>query len=87
MCTEIFHGYICGHGVKELARCATSRSANCGRTARKSVKHDERCDNCDAQQEEVEASSEKVEEKGDFVNDWFNQVCAFFLTHLAPCIC
>ena len=47
MCTKVVHQYSCGHSTTDKAPCAASRSANCGVSNVKVVKHDEKCDGCE----------------------------------------
>ncbi|XPS79870.1 hypothetical protein M3J09_011840 [Ascochyta lentis] len=47
MCTKVVHTYGCGHSTTDRAPCAASRSANCGVSNVKTVKHEEKCDSCD----------------------------------------
>ncbi|KAL6706414.1 hypothetical protein ACN47E_005520 [Coniothyrium glycines] len=47
MCTKVVHKYGCGHTIEAKAACATSRTTPCGVCNVKTVKHDEKCEDCD----------------------------------------
>jgi hypothetical protein len=49
MCNYVTHEYAgCGHKVTEKAECATSRAGQaCGIRNNKTVKHADKCDDCD----------------------------------------
>jgi hypothetical protein len=47
MCLKVVHKYGCGHETVATAPCATSRTAPCGVNNVKTVKHEEKCEQCD----------------------------------------
>jgi hypothetical protein len=47
MCLKVVHKYGCGHETAATAPCATSRTSPCGVNNVKTVKHEEKCEQCD----------------------------------------
>jgi hypothetical protein len=47
MCLKVVHKYGCGHETSATASCATSRTSACGVNNVKTIKHEEKCEQCD----------------------------------------